>query len=234
MKNKKPMQVLVVLLSLTFISTVVYAKSGESDSKKYSNSWWHLPYYQIKKATKQINDLRKMVSNLQHTTSRLEIKKNKLENHIAILEEEINELSDRKDTIMSQNLNNDGEKNNVKKLSILCPGCDFIMSNEFAGFDFSGAYLKAALFSAAVLQGTNFSGSILREAYFVKADLQNADFSGADLTDAWFAGANLEGSILDGAVLNGVVWNYNGYGETICPDGTAADTVGNTCINNLK
>ena len=56
-------------------------------------------------------------------------------------------------------------------------------------------------------------------------DLRNADLTGADLTGARLAYLNPSYGAAD---ISGVTWT-----NAICPDGTHASTIGNTCVNNL-
>ena len=97
---------------------------------------------------------------------------------------------------------------------------------EFRYSDLSGANL-----SGAVANGgrewlmVNLSGADLTNAWMYDVDLRYADLTGADLTGARLAYLNPSYGPAD---ITGVTWT-----NAICPDGTHASTVGNTCANNL-
>ncbi len=67
-----------------------------------------------------------------------------------------------------------------------------------SGADLSGADLRRAVLSDAVLRGADLSGADLRRAV-----LSGADLRGADLRDAVLRGADLSGADLRRAVLSG-------------------------------
>ena len=97
---------------------------------------------------------------------------------------------------------------------------------EFRYSDLSGANL-----SGAVMHGgsdwlmVNLSGADLTNTWMYDVDLRYADLTGADLTGARLAYLNPSYGPAD---ITGVTWT-----NAICPDGTHASTVGNTCANNL-
>lgn len=64
--------------------------------------------------------------------------------------------------------------------------------------DFSGANLRQAKFTDAVLHFARFTGADLTGVDFASADLAMADLSGADVTGANFTGADLDGTNLAG------------------------------------
>lgn len=61
--------------------------------------------------------------------------------------------------------------------------------------------------------------------YVVEAGAGDTDFTGAVASFVDFRGANLEGAIMTDAIVRGSLW-----GGATCPDGTAADDNGGTCI----
>ena len=91
-----------------------------------------------------------------------------------------------------------------------------------------------------VVRSANFAKANLRTASFFDADLSNSNFQGANMVETNLEMADLTGADLTGARLaylnpsygpadiTGVTWT-----NAICPDGTPASTVGNTCANNL-
>jgi uncharacterized protein YjbI with pentapeptide repeats len=82
----------------------------------------------------------------------------------------------------------------------------------FGQFRASGADLRQADLTWAMLRKGHFRAADLREATIVEADLRDADLREADLR-----GADLTGSVLEGADLAGAVWDEN----TRWPDGFA-------------
>ena len=78
------------------------------------------------------------------------------------------------------------------------------------------------------LSGANLSAVDLTGSNLSDAVLTNADLSGANLTNVNFVGADLGGANFTGADITGVEW-----AGAICPDGTTAQSNGNTCANNL-
>lgn len=233
MINKKMMQVLVLLLSLTFIPTVVYAKSSGSDSKKYSNSWWHMPFYQVKKATQKINDLQEQISKIQKKSHHLERKDEQLQNQLANLAKTLKELKEQIDISKSQGFADIDYGIDDKKERIICPGCRFQESKEFENFDFSNGFLQYAYFDRAYLNGADFDSAKLKKATFYKAQLQGANMLNADLNNAYLWSTNLCGTALpeDSSLREGITWyrDTDGYRDTICPDNTWARDNGFTC-----
>ncbi|NDF22728.1 MAG: pentapeptide repeat-containing protein, partial [Euryarchaeota archaeon] len=134
-------------------------------------------------------------------------------------------------------------------------GADGIFST-FHRTDFSGAQMyhgvwRQSDFSDALLVGSQLAYTEFRYSDLSGANLTNAimyggsdwlmvNLSGADLTNAWMYDVDLRYADLTGARLaylnpsygpadiTGVTWT-----NAICPDGTNASTVGNTCANNL-
>lgn len=210
MINKNIMKVWVLLLALTFISTPVFAKS----TQKQSTSWWRKPYYHMLKVSKNIE---KQITVLQRKADKLAKRKAKLEEKVKILENEMNSLELRQEVLSSQKPVVDKEGLISKKMPIICPNGYFWRTDEFDDYDFSGAYLKWAYFSEAILNGTNFSGANLKGSYFINAQLDSVNFSGANLTDADFTEA----------VLTNITWSTEGF-ETKCPDGDVVSN-GESC-----
>ena len=97
---------------------------------------------------------------------------------------------------------------------------------EFRYSDLSGANLSGAvMYGGSDWLMVNLSGADLTNAWMYDVDLRYADLTGADLTGARLAYLNPSYGPAD---ITGVTWN-----NAICPDGTHASTVGNTCANNL-
>lgn len=104
------------------------------------------------------------------------------------------------------------------------------------GFDdngYRGCALDAAQFQDDTLTGDNLSGATLTranlfDAVAVGTNLRYADMADADLASADLAGADLTGANLSGAIMTAVTWN-----GAICPDGTAADGDGGSCLDHL-
>lgn len=97
---------------------------------------------------------------------------------------------------------------------------------EFRYSDLSGANLTgASMYGGSDWLMVNLSGADLTNAWMYDVDLRYADLTGADLTGARLAYLNPSYGPAD---ITGVTWT-----NAICPDGTHASTVGNTCANNL-
>ncbi len=95
---------------------------------------------------------------------------------------------------------------------VSCPRCNLfqadLANHPLAGRDFSGARLRQASMSAAVLTGARLARADLRDldgygALFGHADLRGADLRNASLVGAYLQGADLSGAKLDGANLSG-------------------------------
>ena len=93
-----------------------------------------------------------------------------------------------------------------------CPRCNLFQvdfaARELAGRDFSGARLRQADFTGAVMTGVRLAHADLRDVngYGVllgRADLRGADLTHATLVGAYLQGADLAGARLDGANLSG-------------------------------
>ena len=97
---------------------------------------------------------------------------------------------------------------------------------EFRYSDLSGANLSGAvMYGGSDWLMVNLSGADLTNTWMYDVDLRYADLTGADLTGARLAYLNPSYGPAD---ITGVTWN-----NALCPDGTHASTVGNTCANNL-
>ena len=97
---------------------------------------------------------------------------------------------------------------------------------EFRYSDLSGANLSGSFnYGGSDWLMVNLSGADLTNAWMYDVDLRYADLTGADLTGARLAYMNPSYGPAD---ITGVTWT-----NAICPDGTHASTVGNTCANNL-
>jgi uncharacterized protein YjbI with pentapeptide repeats len=101
-----------------------------------------------------------------------------------------------------------------------------LVNTEFRWSDLSSANLSGAYaYGGSNWYGVNLSGADLTNAWMYDLDLRNADLTGADLTGARLAYLNPSYGAAD---ISGVTWT-----NAICPDGTHASTIGNTCANNL-
>ena len=101
-----------------------------------------------------------------------------------------------------------------------------LVYTEFRYSDLSGANLSGAVaYGGSDWLMVNLSGADLTNAWMYDVDLRYADLTGADLTGARLAYLNPSYGPAD---ITGVTWT-----NAICPDGTHASTVGNTCANNL-
>ena len=101
-----------------------------------------------------------------------------------------------------------------------------LSNTEFRYSDLSGANLSGAvMYGGSDWLMVNLSGADLTNAWMYDVDLRYADLTGADLTGARLAYLNPSYGPAD---ITGVTWT-----NAICPDGTHASTVGNTCANNL-
>ena len=96
---------------------------------------------------------------------------------------------------------------------------------EFDNSDWSGKDLTGDNLSNAPMAGFDLTNAVLIDANLTNACLNDADLTGADLTGARLAYLNPSYGPAD---ISGVTWT-----NAICPDGTHASTVGNTCANNL-
>lgn len=93
-----------------------------------------------------------------------------------------------------------------------CAGCNLFQGAfsglEARGLNLSGARLRQADLSLAVMNRTRFSNADLRDVEAYGGVFSGSRFSGADLTNANFVGAHLDGTAFSGANLTGV--NFSG------------------------
>lgn len=93
-----------------------------------------------------------------------------------------------------------------------CPGCNLFQGDfsglEARGLNLSGARLRQADLSLAVMNRTRFTNTDLRDVEAYGGVFSSANFSGANLSNASFVGAYLDGASLSGATLTGV--NFSG------------------------
>ncbi len=238
MKNRRILHIFVVILAVAFLATSAQASSKRSYYK------WYNPLGSLQKAVKS---LEKKVAKTNRKMVRMDRKMVRMDRKIDNIE--VNGVPGPQGP--AGPMGPQGEKGEPGPAGpqgpagsasrFICPGCNFSeynitpvsmsissfsviedCSGIWVGYDFSEAYMINTYFNNACMNEAIFKNAVLRSTYFLKSELKRADFTGADLTGAWFAGANLEGADLNGAMLTNVVWYYNGYGETICPDGYAA------------
>ena len=238
MKNRKMMQILVVLLSVIFLATAVQASE-----KNYKHSWYN-PFAGIWKK----------IGHLDWNVKKMDRKINRMDRKIKKLQ-----LSGTAGTPGPKGDKGDqgpqGPPGNAARF--ICPGCNFSDSEEWANQNtelllskssdetegkediFTGAYLAHSYFDNGNFTGTNFSGAVLHHSTFFRSNFNNASFSNSNLKGAAFSGSDLTGTDFTGANLDKVVWwdpiyeKYYQWNPTICPDGTSADENGNSCENNL-
>ncbi|MGA2500000.1 MAG: pentapeptide repeat-containing protein [Tepidisphaeraceae bacterium] len=110
---------------------------------------------------------------------------------------------------------------------------------NLTGSNLSGATLIGANLSSATLTGANLSNANLSSASLSGANLTGAHLSGANLTNALvdhanLTGANLAHAILTGADLTGATLTGVAWAGATCPDGTGANSHGNTCVGHLQ
>lgn len=74
-----------------------------------------------------------------------------------------------------------------------------LAKNVLKSCDFSGARMRDADMTRAVLWFARFTGADAVGASFAEADLSNSDFAGADISGADFTGADLDGANFAGA-----------------------------------
>jgi uncharacterized protein YjbI with pentapeptide repeats len=88
-----------------------------------------------------------------------------------------------------------------------CAGCNLFQGDfgglEARGLNVSGARLRQADLSLAVMNRTRFANADMRDVEAYGAVFSSADFSGADLTNASLVGTYLEGARFAGARLTG-------------------------------
>ncbi len=232
MTNNRWIKIIILTIAVVFASTVVNAKSSNPGPKEYSKSWWHMPYYQMKKATKQAKDLQMHFAKLNRYSNHLEKKAAKLQHKIDSLSKQLNDIKEQMAVTDHQRFsgNNNDEP---KKEKIICPGCKFQETDQFENGDFSGGFLQYANFDQAYLNGADFTGAKLKKASFWRTQLKGAIMSGdTDLDKAFLASANLCGATLPADISQSAITWYleaEGYKDTICPDNSWAKENGKTC-----
>jgi uncharacterized protein YjbI with pentapeptide repeats len=105
-------------------------------------------------------------------------------------------------------------------------GADFDNTN-LAGFDLAGSNMNNAIIISGDLDGTNLENINLIGGSIDDSSMVNADFSHADLASAQLANDNMTGANFTGATVSGINWI-----NSTCPDGTSANSDGNTCASN--
>ena len=257
MLKKRHIQILVFMLAIVFLAT-----SAHAGSSKYSRKWYN-PFHGIWKAIGSIHkDNVNLKRNVAKTNKKLKLLNRKVDritvNGVPGPQGPAGPKGEKGEPGPEGPRGPAGAN-----ARFICPGCNFSDSEEWADVEspapmaarmslsstpeennenqdlFSGAYLAHSYFDNGNFTGTNFSGanmhhSVLHQSLFLNTDfsetnLKGASFSGSDLTGAVFSGANLE----EVSWWNPVYAQYYQWSPTICPDGTSADLVGNTCINNL-
>jgi len=240
-KNKKPLQVLVVLLAVMFLATAVQASE-----KNYKHSWYN-PFAGI---WKKIGDLNWNVKKMDRKINRMDRKVKKLQfSGIAGPQGPKGDKGDQGPK---------GPKGPPGMAArFICPGCNFSDSEEWAnqhtelrlsnsseetegnGDLFAGAYLAHSYFDNGNFAGTDFSGAVLHHSTFFRSNFNSAVFTNTNLKGAAFSGSDLTGADFTGANIDKVVWwdpifeTYYKWSPTICPDGMPANETGNSCANNL-
>ncbi|HZV85492.1 MAG TPA: pentapeptide repeat-containing protein [Brevundimonas sp.] len=93
-----------------------------------------------------------------------------------------------------------------------CPGCNLFQGDfsglEARGLNLTGARLRQADLSLAVLNRARFANADLRDVEAYGGVFSSASFAGANLTNASFVGAQLDGASFAGATLAGT--NFSG------------------------
>ncbi|WP_332678555.1 pentapeptide repeat-containing protein [Brevundimonas sp.] len=93
-----------------------------------------------------------------------------------------------------------------------CPGCNLFQGDfgglEARGLNLSGARLRQADLSLAVMNRTRFSNTDMRDVEAYGGVFSNSSFAGANLSNSSFVGAFLDGASFSGATLTGT--NFSG------------------------
>lgn len=88
-----------------------------------------------------------------------------------------------------------------------CAGCNLFQGGfsglQARGLNLSGARLRQADLSLAVMNRTRFSNADLRDVEAYGGVFSGSSFAGANLTNASFVGAYLDGANFSGATLDG-------------------------------
>jgi len=253
MLKKRHIQILVFMMAIIFLATS--AQAGSSNYK------WYNPIYNVWKSIKNMQkDVAKLKRNTAKTNrklARMDRKINDIKvNGVPGPQGPTGPKGEKGEP------GPEGPRGPAgANARFICPGCNFSDSDEWANDNslevsrmtisnapeqdsgennlFAGAYLAHSYFDNGNFTGTNFSGANMHHSVLHQSLLFNADFSGANLKGASFSGSDLSGAFFTGANLDEVSWwnpvyaLYYQWSPTICPDGTSADLVGDTCINNL-
>ena len=216
-KNKKVMQIVIVLLAVIFLATAVQA--GVHKPKR----WWRNPFGSLWNA---VSDLQNQINQTQAV--------NVATQSLQGPQGPPGPKGPKGDRGDIGPMGPEGKPG--RSYALICPGCDFAETTEFAGFDFNEARLMNSNFENADLNHAQFTGAYLKNAWFKKTDLKGTIWTDADLRMAKMYSANLCGADLSTATLDGIVWFYNlsGYNETVCPDGSCASNNGGTCEGHLE
>jgi uncharacterized protein YjbI with pentapeptide repeats len=105
-------------------------------------------------------------------------------------------------------------------------GADFD-NTDLAGLNMAGSDMNNAIVLSGDLDGTNLENINLVDGSIDDSSMVNADLSHANLANAQLANDNMTGAKFIGAKVSGINWI-----NSTCPDGTSANTDGDTCTNN--
>lgn len=216
-RNKKVLQILIVILAVVFLATVVQA--GVHKPKR----WWRNPFGSLWNAVGDLQNQINQTKAVKATTQSMRGPQGPAGPK--------GPKGDRGDRGPMGPEGPSGQSS-----SLICPGCDFSATTEFVGYDFTKARLMNATFDYADLNLAQFAGARVKNAWFKETDLRGTIWTDADLTKAKMYSANLCGADLSTATLDGIEWWYNlsGYNETVCPDGSCASHNGGTCEGHLE
>lgn len=219
-RNKKVVQIVIVLLAVVFLATTVQA--GVHKPRR----WWRNPFGSLWNA---VSDLQNQINQTQAVKATTQSVKGP--EGPPGPQGPKGPKGDRGDIGPR---GPEGPSN--KPSSLICPGCDFSETTEFVGYDFTEARLMNSDFENADLNLAKFTGARLKNGWFKKTDLRGTTWTDADLRMAKMYSANLCGADLTTATLDGIVWFYDmsGYDETVCPDGSCASHNGGTCEGHLE
>ena len=110
-------------------------------------------------------------------------------------------------------------------------GLDLVVADfdntTLAGFDLAGSDMNNAIIISGDLDGADLENVNLVGGSIDDSSMVNADLSHADLASAQLADDNLTGANFTGATGSGINWI-----NSTCPDGTSANSDGNTCAGN--
>ncbi len=112
--------------------------------------------------------------------------------------------------------------------SLVCGGCVITASAHCPGADLSRYALGGQEMQNADFKGADFSGANLSQTVLSGANLTGANLTGANLSQADLTRTDLTGANLSGATVDGTYWS-----ATVCPDGSATDAAGGTCVSGI-